>query len=42
MAAPKIVLCPIDFSDLSQQELALAVEVGEAFGAHLVAVYLDR
>jgi len=36
MARPKIVLCPIDFSDLSQQELALAVEVGEAFGAHLV------
>jgi len=32
----KIVLCPIDFSDLSRQELALAVEVGEAFGAHLV------
>lgn len=32
----KIVLCPIDFSDLSRQELALAVEVGQAFGAHLV------
>jgi nucleotide-binding universal stress UspA family protein len=36
MARPKIVLCPIDFSDLSRQELALAVEVGEALGAHLV------
>ncbi len=36
MTRPKIVLCPIDFSDLSRQELALAVEVGEAFGAHLV------
>jgi len=32
----RIVLCPIDFSDLAQQELALAVEVCEAFGAHLV------
>jgi nucleotide-binding universal stress UspA family protein len=36
MAPPKIVLCPIDFSDLARQELALAVEVGQAFGAHLV------
>jgi nucleotide-binding universal stress UspA family protein len=36
MSRVKIVLCPIDFSDLSHQELALAVEVGEAFGAHLV------
>ncbi|HVO22423.1 MAG TPA: universal stress protein [Candidatus Margulisiibacteriota bacterium] len=36
MTRPKIVLCPIDFSDLSRQELALAVEVGEAFGAHVV------
>lgn len=36
MSRLKIVLCPIDFSDLSRRELALAVEVGEAFGAHLV------
>ncbi len=36
MTRPRIVLCPIDFSDLARQELALAVEVGEAFGAHLV------
>lgn len=36
MARPKIVLCPIDFSDVSRQELALAVEVGQALGAHLV------
>jgi len=36
MARLKIVLCPIDFSDLSRRELALAVEVGEAFDAHLV------
>ena len=36
MARLKIVLCPVDFSDLSRQELALAVEVGETLGAHLV------
>jgi universal stress protein A len=32
----KIVLCPVDFSDLAKKELALAVEVCEAFRAHLV------
>lgn len=32
----KIVLCPVDFTDLSRQELALAVDVCEAFGARLV------
>jgi universal stress protein A len=32
----KIVLCPVDFSDLSRRELALAVDVCEAFGARLV------
>lgn len=36
MLPPKIVLCPVDFSDLSRQELALAVEVCEGFGARLV------
>ncbi|HUI25266.1 MAG TPA: universal stress protein [Candidatus Kryptonia bacterium] len=36
MLPPEIVLCPIDFSDLSRQELVLAVEVCEVFGAHLV------
>ncbi len=36
MSRLRIVLCPIDFSDLTRQELALAAEVGEAFGAHLV------
>ncbi len=36
MADVKIVLCPIDFSDLSRQELALAVELCETFGARLV------
>ena len=30
------VLCPIDFSTLSDFELELAVEVCQAFGAHLV------
>jgi nucleotide-binding universal stress UspA family protein len=35
----KIVLCPIDFSDLSRQELAVGVEVSQAFGAHLVLHY---
>jgi universal stress protein A len=32
----RIVLCPIDFSDLSAQELAIAAEVARAFGARLV------
>lgn len=32
----KIVLCPVDFTDLSRRELALAVDVCEAFGARLV------
>ncbi len=36
MSQMKIVLCPVDFSDLTRQELALASEVCEAFGAHLV------
>jgi nucleotide-binding universal stress UspA family protein len=31
-----IVLCPVDFSNLARGELALAVEVCEAFGARLV------
>jgi len=32
----RIVLCPVDFSDLSRRELGLAVEVCQAFGARLV------
>jgi universal stress protein A len=32
----RIILCPIDFSDLSARELAIAAEVGRAFGARLV------
>jgi nucleotide-binding universal stress UspA family protein len=36
MSQVKIVLCPIDFSNLAKQEMALAVEVCEAFGAQLV------
>jgi nucleotide-binding universal stress UspA family protein len=36
MAHIQIVLCPIDFTDLAKQELRLAVEVCEAFGAQLV------
>jgi universal stress protein A len=36
MADIKTVLCPIDFSDLSRSELALAIEVCAALGARLV------
>lgn len=36
MADTRIVLCPIDFTDLSRRELALATEVCAAFGARLV------
>lgn len=36
MASSEIVLCGLDFSDLSRQELALSVEVCEAFQARLV------
>jgi universal stress protein A len=36
MSRLKIVLCPVDFSDLSRQEMTLAIEVCETFGAHLV------
>lgn len=36
MVQLKIVLCPIDFSDLSRQELSIAVEVSHSFGSHLV------
>ena len=36
MADIKTVLCPIDFSELSRSELALAIEVCSAFGAKLV------
>lgn len=36
MADIKTVLCPIDFSDLSRNELALAIEVCAALGARLV------
>jgi universal stress protein A len=32
----KVVLCPVDFSDLSRREIELAVGVCEAFGARLV------
>jgi universal stress protein A len=32
----KIVLCPVDFTDLSRREVRVAVEVCEAFGARLV------
>lgn len=36
MASGEIVLCGLDFSDLSKQELALSIEVCEAFQAKLV------
>jgi nucleotide-binding universal stress UspA family protein len=36
MTDTRIVLCPIDFTDLSRRELALATEVCAAFGARLV------
>lgn len=36
MADIKTVLCPIDFSDLSRQELSLAIEVCAALDARLV------
>lgn len=36
MADIKTVLCPIDFSELSRNELALAIEVCAAFGSKLV------
>lgn len=36
MADIKTVLCPIDFSDLSRHELALAIEVCAALGSRLV------
>lgn len=36
MADIRIVLCPIDFSELSRSELALAAEVSAAFGSRLV------
>ncbi|HSP95694.1 MAG TPA: universal stress protein [Candidatus Dormibacteraeota bacterium] len=36
MADIKTVLCPIDFSDLSRSELALAIEVCAAFDARLI------
>lgn len=36
MSQIKTVLCPIDFSDVSQQELRLAVDVCQAFSARLV------
>jgi universal stress protein A len=32
----RTILCPIDFSDLSVRELAIAAELGRAFGARLV------
>jgi universal stress protein A len=32
----RIILCPIDFSNLSARELAVAAEVARAFGARLV------
>jgi len=32
----RTVLCPVDFSDLSGQEIDIAVQVGRAFGARLV------
>lgn len=35
----RTVLCPVDFSELSERELGLAVEVCEAFGARLVLHY---
>lgn len=36
MAEIETVLCPVDFSTLSESELAVAVELCEAFGARLV------
>jgi universal stress protein A len=36
MAQVSVVLCPIDFSDLSKQEVAVAFEICQAFGARLV------
>lgn len=35
----RTVLCPVDFSDISDHELRLAVEVCQAFGARLVLHY---
>src|SRR5262249_60949754 len=32
----RTILCPIDFSDLSVWELAIAAELGRVFGARLV------
>ncbi|MBI3785579.1 MAG: universal stress protein [Deltaproteobacteria bacterium] len=39
MVPLKTVLCPIDFSDLSKKELALALEVCQTFGAELVLLH---
>lgn len=36
MAQIRTVLCPVDFTDLSRSEVALAVDVCQAFGARLV------
>jgi len=36
MTQIKNVLCPVDFSEISRQEMALAVDVCQAFGARLV------
>ncbi len=36
MAEIKTVLCPMDFSNISEQELQLAVQICETFGARLV------
>ncbi len=36
MSQVKTVLCPIDFSDLAREELAMAVEVCQTFGAELI------
>jgi universal stress protein A len=36
MSQIKIVLCPVDFSELSRRELGLAIDVCKVFGARLV------
>ncbi len=39
MSQIRVVLCPVDFSALSREAQALAVEVCEAFGARLILHY---
>jgi len=39
MSQIRVVLCPVDFSPLSREAQALAVEVSEVFGARLILHY---